>query len=185
MNKAFVKEDDENDDDLIEAAEALPAGSKNYITPAGFRGLKDELAALRAERHEVVKTVTWAAGNGDRSENADYQYGKRRLREIDRRVRFLLRRLEMAEVVDPAKQQHLEKAYFGARVTYENGRGEEHVITIVGVDEVSRRPGLVSWISPIARALRGARPGDTVKFRTPGGVDEIEVIDVKYEQDER
>ncbi len=183
MSKAFVKEDDEGDEDLAEAAEALPPGAKNYITPAGFQMLKDELAALRAERPVVVNTVSWAASNGDRSENADYQYGKRRLREIDRRVRFLLWRMELSEVVDPAKQQHLDKAFFGATVTYVNGRDEEHTLTIVGVDEVSRRPGLVSWISPIAKAMRGSRVGDTVRFRTPGGVEEIEVLRIKYAQD--
>jgi transcription elongation factor GreB len=179
MSKAFVKDDGE-DDEPGEAADALPPGTKNYITPTGHAALKDELAALRAERREVVNTVAWAAGNGDRSENADYLYGKRRLREIDRRVRFLLKRLELAEVVDPARQQHLDRIYFGATVTYVNARDEENTLTIVGVDEAGRGPGLVSWISPIARALRGARAGDVVKFRTPGGAEEIEILAVSY-----
>jgi transcription elongation factor GreB len=182
MSKAFTKETDVEDEDGFEEAAPLPAGTKNYMTPAGFARLRDELQQLiRVERPKVVDTVSWAAGNGDRSENGDYIYGKKRLREIDRRIRFLTKRLELAEVVDPAQQKRHDQVFFGATVTYENSRGEEHTVTIVGVDEADLDRGQVSWISPIARALLKAREGDAVEVRTPAGPDTVEVIKIRYE----
>jgi len=182
MSKAFTKEDDGADeDDLPEESGGLPLGAKNYMTPAGFARMRDELDSLmRKERPEVVKVVSWAAGNGDRSENGDYIYGKKRLREIDRRVRYLSKRLANAEVVDAARRAATEQVFFGATVTYANGKGEERTIQIVGVDEVELDKGHVSWISPIAKALLRAEEGDVVKMRTPQGIDEIEVIAVRY-----
>ena len=182
MSKAFTKEyDGADDDDLPEESGGLPLAAKNYMTPAGFARMREELDTLmRKERPEVVKVVSWAAGNGDRSENGDYIYGKKRLREIDRRVRYLSKRLANAEVVDPARRGPTEQVFFGATVTYANGRGEERTIKIVGVDEVALDQGHVSWISPIAKALLKAEEGDVVKMRTPQGVDDIEVIAVKY-----
>jgi transcription elongation factor GreB len=182
VSKAFTKEDAETKDDLPEEpAVALPAGAKNYITPAGFRRMQEELKHLQtAERPRIVEIVSWAAGNGDRSENGDYIYGKQRLREIDRRLRFLAKRLEIAEVVDPAQQKNLERVFFGATVTYANARDEEHTITIVGVDEVDADNGRVSWISPIARALLKAQEGDIVELRTPHGIEPIEVVEIRY-----
>ena len=183
MSKAFVREGtDEGDDDAPEAAPALPAGGRNYMTPGGFARLKAELKQLvEAERPEVVKTVAWAASLGDRSENADYIYGKRRLREIDRRVRFLIKRLESAEVVDCAGRD-TDQVFFGARVTIRT-RGEKREIRIVGVDEVDPARGLVSWVSPVAQALiRGkARAGERVKVRTPAGEELVEILEVSYE----
>jgi transcription elongation factor GreB len=182
MSKAFTKEDADLDDDLPgDEPAALPAGAKNYITPDGFRRMQEELKTLQGvERPRIVEIVSWAAGNGDRSENGDYIYGKRRLREIDRRMRFLLKRLEAAEVVDPARQAHLDRVFFGATVTYANERDEERTITIVGVDEVDADHGRVSWISPIARALMKAREGDVVELRTPHGIEPIEVVKIRY-----
>ena len=181
MSKAFVKEDADDAEELPEEAPALPAGAKNYITPAGFRRLRDELKQLQqTERPRIVDIVAWAAGNGDRSENGDYIYGKQRLREIDRRLRFLAKRLEAAEVVDPARQAHHDRVFFGATVTYANAADEERTVTIVGVDEIDADNGKVSWISPIARALMKAREGDVVELRTPHGVEPIEVIEIRY-----
>jgi transcription elongation factor GreB len=182
MSKAFTKESDGDDeDDLPEDVGGLPISAKNYMTPQGFGRMREELdALLRKERPEVVKVVTWAAGNGDRSENGDYIYGKKRLREIDRRVRYLSKRLANAEVVDAAKRAKTDQVFFGATVTYANGRGEERTIKIVGVDEVELDKGHVSWISPIAKALLRAEEGDVVKMRTPGGVEEIEIVKVEY-----
>jgi transcription elongation factor GreB len=182
MSKAFTKEDTEAEEDLPdEEPAALPAGTKNYITPDGFRRLQEELKHLQqTERPKIVEIVSWAAGNGDRSENGDYIYGKRRLREIDRRMRFFAKRLEAAEMVDPAKQAHLDRVFFGATVTYANARDEEKTITIVGVDEVDADNGKVSWISPIARALMKAQEGDVVELRTPHGPEPIEVVEIKY-----
>jgi transcription elongation factor GreB len=182
MSKAFTKEDDGADeDDLPEESGGLPLAAKNYMTPAGFARMREELDTLmRKERPEVVKVVSWAAGNGDRSENGDYIYGKKRLREIDRRVRYLSKRLANAEVVDAARRAATEQIFFGATVTYANGRGEERTIKIVGVDEVALEKGHVSWISPIAKALLRAEEGDVVKMRTPQGIDELEVISVSY-----
>ena len=182
MSKAFTREDDsapenEGGDD----APSLPAGTKNYMTPAGFQRLRDELRELsRVERPKVVETVAWAAGNGDRSENGDYIYGKRRLREIDRRIRFLTKRLEVAQVVDPALQKNRDQVFFGATVTYVNARDEEHTVTIVGIDEADLERGQVSWIAPIARALLKAQVGDAVELRTPAGPDTIEVLAIRY-----
>ena len=182
MSKAFTREDDGADeDDLPEESGGLPLAAKNYMTPAGFARMREELDGLmRKERPEVVKVVSWAASNGDRSENGDYIYGKKRLREIDCRVRYLSKRLANAEVVDPARRGKTEQVFFGATVTYANGRGEERTIKIVGVDEVALDKGHVSWISPIAKALLRAEEGDVVKMRTPQGVDDIEVIEVRY-----
>jgi len=181
MSKAFTKETDSDDDEQPDDAPALPSGGKNYMTPQGFQRMQDEHRHLmRVERPRVVEVVSWAAGNGDRSENGDYLYGKKRLREIDRRIRFLTKRLEIAYVVDPAQQKDLEQVFFGATVTYINGREEEHTITIVGVDEADLENGLVSWVSPIARALHKATEGDVVDLRTPAGVDHIEVLAIRY-----
>jgi transcription elongation factor GreB len=180
MSKAFVKESDD-EADLPDEPPAIPAGVKNYMTPQGHRGLQDELRRLlRVERPKVVETVAWAAGNGDRSENGDYIYGKRRLREIDRRIRFLTKRLESAEVVDPTQQKNRDQVFFGATVSYSNERGTETTITIVGIDEADFARGQVSWISPIARALIKAREGDTVELRAPAGVEQIEVLAICY-----
>jgi transcription elongation factor GreB len=182
MNKAFVKESDNDDEDELgpEAAK-LPPGTKNYITTEGYRRLRAELAHLMTEdRPAVVQVVSWAASNGDRSENGDYLYGKKRLREIDRRMRFLTKRLEIAEVVDPATQPNKDQVFFGASVFYTDQHGKEYRITIVGVDEADPLRGKISWISPVARALLKAREGDTVTLRTPAGLDELDVIDVNY-----
>lgn len=182
MNKAFVKEGDgDDDDDLDVALPQIPAGAKNYITPAGHIAMRDELLRLiDVERPEVVSIVSWAASNGDRSENGDYIYGKRRLREIDRRIRFLTKRLEIAEVVDPALHHGNDQIFFGATVTYLNGQGERHTVSIVGIDELDPLNGRISWISPVARALTKAREGDVVTLNTPGGTDELEIISVAY-----
>ncbi|WP_417822068.1 transcription elongation factor GreB [Terasakiella sp.] len=153
----------------------------NYITPQGLQTLKDEKHQLwSVERSEVVKVVTWAAGNGDRSENADYQYGKRRLREIDRRVRFLTKRIEAAVVVNPEEQTNRDQIFFGAFVVYENEREEKVSVRIVGEDEVDSTNGLISWISPVARALMKARVGDLVTVKTPKGDDELEILEIRY-----
>ena len=155
---------------------------RNYMTPQGYARLKEEMAGLLdRERPEVVKVVSWAASNGDRSENGDYIYGKKRLREIDRRIRFLTKRLGSAVVVDPADRGETDQIYFGATVTYATRSGAEHTVSIVGMDEVDMKRGRVSWISPIAKALLRRRPGDVLRLATPGGVEEIEVIDVRYE----
>jgi transcription elongation factor GreB len=180
MNKAFVKESDDDDDSDV-AVPAIPAGTKNYMTPEGHRRLKDELLRLiDVERPEVVRVVSWAASNGDRSENGDYIYGKRRLREIDRRIRFLTKRLDLAEVVDPSVHHGSDQIFFGATITYENQAGEEHTVTIVGIDELDPLNGKISWISPVARALTKSREGDSVVLNTPAGVDELTIISVSY-----
>ena len=182
MSKAFTKESDgEDEDDLPEESGGLPLAAKNYMTPAGFTRMREELDSLmRKERPEVVKVVTWAAGNGDRSENGDYIYGKKRLREIDRRIRFLIKRLDIAVVADPSAHHGKDQVFFGATVTYANDAGDERTIKIVGVDEVELDKGHVSWISPIAKALLRAEEGDVVKMRTPAGVEEIEIVKVTY-----
>ena len=182
MNKAFVKESTDNDDDDLEAGHPeIPAGTKNYITPAGYERMRNELLHLiDEERPEVVKLVSWAASNGDRSENGDYIYGKRRLREIDRRIRFLTKRLDLAEVVDSSRQESVDQVFFGATVEYGTEDGESHTITIVGIDEVDLDHGHVSWISPIARALLKAKIGDQVTLHTPAGPEPIDVLDVRY-----
>lgn len=182
MSKAFVKEDnDDLDEDLVPEAVALPAGTKNYLTVYGYKALRAELRHLvKTERPEVVQVVSWAASNGDRSENGDYIYGKKRLREIDRRIRFLTKRLEIAEVVDPALQPTKDRVFFGATVTYADQDGQEFTVTIVGVDEAEPLEGKISWISPVARALLKAEEGDVVTLRTPGGVQELDILEVSY-----
>ena len=181
MSKAFTKEADSDDDDDSGALPPLPSGSKNYMTPAGYARLRDELLNLiDNERPRIVEIVHWAASNGDRSENGDYLYGKKRLREIDRRIRFLTKRLDVAEVVDPSAHHGSDQIYFGATVTYANSKGEERTITIKGIDEVDHLAGEVSWIAPIARALLKAREGDEVQLMTPGGLETLEVVEVRY-----
>ncbi|MCA3217208.1 MAG: transcription elongation factor GreB [Burkholderiales bacterium] len=183
MSKAFVKETAAEDDGEEITAPAIPVGSRNYMTPAGHARLKGELLhLLKVERPEMVRTVSWAASNGDRSENGDYIYGKKRLREIDRRIRFLTKRLDAAEVVDPAARETTDQIFFGATVSYLDGAGDERTISIVGIDEVDLARGYVSWISPIARTLTKAREGDMVQLRTPAGVDTLEVLAVRYVQ---
>ena len=180
MSKAFVRETGD-EADLPDEPPGIPAGVKNYMTPEGHRRMQDELRQLlRMERPKVLETVAWAAGNGDRSENGDYIYGKRRLREIDRRVRFLSKRLDNAEVVDPNQQKKRDQVFFGATVTYTDGLGTEMTITIVGVDEADLGRGQVSWLSPIARALMKAHQGDIVELRAPAGVEQIEVLAIRY-----
>ncbi len=180
MSKAFTKETD-TEEELPDVVDSLPAGAKNYITPEGLARLEDELRRLtRVERPEVVEVVAWAAGNGDRSDNGDYIYGKKKLREIDRRTRFLLKRLEIAEVVDQSRQTKRDQVFFGATVTYADSRDEERTVRIVGVDEARQEFGEVSWISPIARALHKASEGDVVKLRTPSGIEEVEVVKIAY-----
>jgi transcription elongation factor GreB len=172
-----------DDDDRDEAAAPLPASTRNYVTPAGFERLKDEaLQLLDKERPDLVKVVQWAASNGDRSENADYIYGKRRLREIDRRIRFLTKRLDAAMVVDPAMREATDQVFFGATVTVEYGNGVEKTYSIVGIDEADASRNLVSWISPLARALLKSREGDTVVLRSPSGEEEIEIVSVAYKE---
>jgi len=182
MNKAFTREETTEDDEEFSSAPALPAHAPNYMTPAGFARLKAELDHLNGdERPALVATVSWAAGNGDRSENGDYIYGKKRLREIDRRIRFLVKRLDKAVVVNPVQRRDdSERIYFGATVDIVNGEGEERTVTIVGVDEFDPARGHISWVSPMATALLRSRVGDTVILRTPAGIEEITVEDVRY-----
>lgn len=180
MTKAFKKESDEEPDEP-DQPESLPSHSKNYMTPKGFSILQDELRHLmRDERPKIVETVSWAAKNGDRSENGDYIYGKKRLREIDRRVRYLTKRLLSATVVDPKQQQSLTQVFFGATVTYTQKDGIKKTVTLVGVDEADLTKGKISWISPMAKALIKSSPGDTIEFRTPSGVETLKVLSVKY-----
>ncbi|MDR3435462.1 transcription elongation factor GreB [Telmatospirillum sp.] len=172
---------DENDDDEDEP-QGIPAGAKNYIRPQGLAALQEECRMLlRVERPKVVEIVSWAAGNGDRSENGDYLYGKKRLREIDRRIRFLTKRIESAQVVDPQQQTRRDQVFFGATVTYAHDDDSENTVTIVGVDEADFEKGLVSWISPIARALLKAHVGDLVELRTPSGKQHIEIVAISYD----
>lgn len=183
MSKAFTRESDgadDDDDDAITPSE-LPAGTRNYLTPAGYARLRAELLTLLdVERPQVVEVVSWAAKNGDRSENGDYLYGKKRLREIDRRIRFLTRRLDIADVADPSAHHGSDQVFFGATVTYLSRHGEERTVTIKGVDEADSLSGEVSWVSPIARALLKARVGDEVQLAKPGGLEQIEVLAVRY-----
>ncbi|MFZ5519763.1 MAG: transcription elongation factor GreB [Pseudomonadota bacterium] len=181
MSKAFTKETDGDADDDDLALPALPPGGKNYITPAGYARLRAELLSLiDVERPKVVEIVSWAASNGDRSENGDYLYGKKRLREIDRRIRFLTKRLDIAEVADPSAHHGSDQIFFGATVTYATRKGEERTITIKGIDEADNLKGEVSWVAPIARALLKAREGDEVQLMTPGGLETLEVLEVRY-----
>ncbi|MDO8527885.1 MAG: transcription elongation factor GreB [Deltaproteobacteria bacterium] len=183
MSKAFIKEGDgshEEEEPEIEEP-AIPAGSKNYITPGGFKRLKEELhELLYKKRPEMTATVAWAAGNGDRSENADYIYGKRRLREIDRRIRFLTKRLDAAEVVDPSKRKS-DQIFFGATVVLKDEEGSLKTYSIVGVDEIDFEKNHISWVSPLAKAILKKGEGDVVSFRSPKGPREIEIVEVRYE----
>lgn len=182
MNKAFVRESDSDDEEELQPSLQLPAGTRNYITPAGHARLKQELEHLvKRERPHVVEIVAWAASNGDRSESGDYIYGKRRLREIDRRIRFLTKRLDIAEIVDPLRQGNNDQIFFGARVTVADAGGEENTYTIVGVDEADVGHGRISWVSPLARALIKSREGDTIRFQSPLGVRELDILEVRYE----
>jgi transcription elongation factor GreB len=186
MSKAFTKETEPADDleeEVIDTLSSLPAGSRNYITPCGHARLMDEFQWLmNKERPHVTATVSWAASNGDRSENADYIYGKKRLREIDRRIRFLTKRLDMAEIVDPAAPRDDEtRIFFGATVTFANEKGDEKTVAIVGVDEIDTSKAYISWISPMARALIKAREGDVVTLHAPGGTEELEILEVRYQ----
>jgi len=180
MNKAFTKETDaDTDDDLV--SQPLPVGGKNYITPQGYARLRSELLELiDAERPKVVEIVHWAASNGDRSENGDYLYGKKRLREIDRRIRFLTKRLEIAEIVEPAIHHGSDQVFFGATVTYLEDDSVERTITILGIDEAESSQGQVSWMSPVARVLLKSRVGDEISLAAPGGMHRLEVMGVQY-----
>jgi transcription elongation factor GreB len=183
VNKAFVKEPagEDDDDEAAGGLPPLPAGARNYLTPQGYARLRQELIGLiEQERPKVVEVVSWAAKNGDRSENGDYLYGKKRLREIDRRIRFLTKRLDIAEVADPSLHHGSDQVFFGATVTYATARGEQRTITIKGIDEADSLKGEVSWIAPIARALIKAREGDEVPLLTPGGRELLEVLKVEY-----
>lgn len=181
MSKAFTKESDDTEDDEDSGVPSIPAGVKNYVTPVGYARLRTELLSLLdVERPKVVDIVSWAAKNGDRSENGDYLYGKKRLREIDRRIRFLSKRLDIAEVVDPSVHHGVDQVFFGATVRYVNSRDEERTVTIKGVDEADSAAGEISWIAPMARALLGAHVGDEVRVQTPVGVDLVEVLAVRY-----
>jgi transcription elongation factor GreB len=182
MSKAFTRENDNEDDDELTPLPAIPPGTKNYITPAGFRQMKDEYKQLwEVERPALVQTISWAASNGDRSENGDYIYGKKRLREIDRRLRFLAKRLENSEVIDPAQRQGCEQVFFGATVTVCHGDGVERTYSIVGVEEADVSRGRISWVSPLARTLLKARADDTVLLQLPNGVEELVVVEVIYQ----
>ena len=179
MNKAFTKETDPDDEEPTLGP--LPVGGKNYITPQGYEGLRCELLDLiDSERPKVVEMVHWAASNGDRSENGDYLYGKKRLREIDRRIRFLTQRLEIAAISDPSIHHGSDQVFFGATVTYADDRGAERTVTILGIDEANTALGQISWISPVARALLKSRVGDEVNLVTPHGVQVLEVLKVEY-----
>ncbi len=183
MSKAFTRESDEGGDEEQEFAPQLPQGTKNYVTPTGYQRLLDELEQLwKVERPALVQTITWAASNGDRSENGDYIYGKKRLREIDRRIRFLSKRIDHAEVIDPTKRGECDQVFFGATVTVCSRDGAERSYSIVGIDEADPARGLISWVSPLARALLKAREADVVAVRVPGGIDELEVVEVSYRE---
>lgn len=181
MSKAFVRESDGDDDEDLSPSLKLPPGTRNYISPAGHRRLRDELEFLvKTERPRIVEVVAWAASNGDRSENGDYIYGKRRLREIDRRIRFLSKRIDNAEIVDPLRQGDNDQIFFGARVTVADEDGVENTYTIVGVDEADVTRGRISWVSPLARALIKAREGENIRFQSPVGVRELDILEVVY-----
>mgnify|MGYP005846599403 CR=1 FL=1 len=181
MSKAFIREDGPEEDDEEAGMPPLPAGTKNYMTPGGHARMQAELLHLvKTERPEVVSVVSWAAGNGDRSENGDYIYGKKRLREIDRRIRFLTKRLENCVVVDPRQQENTDRVFFGATVTIIDAEGSEATYSIVGMDEADPARGRISWISPLARALIKARLGDTVRFQAPSGTRELEIVAIEY-----
>ncbi len=181
MNKAFTKEGEGEDDGPDHQPDSLPDHGKNYMTPFGFALLQKEMKTLqREERPKVVEVVSWAAGNGDRSENGDYIYGKKRLREIDRRIRYLSKSLKSAIVVDPQQQQGLDQVFFGATVLYAREDGSEHIVKLVGLDEADLKQGKISWISPLARALMKAHAGDTVELHTPAGIEHIDILEITY-----
>lgn len=182
MSKAFTREDDSgSDDDLPEDQDTLPAGTKNYMTPRGLAALQEELRwLLRTERPRIVDIVSWAAGNGDRSENGDYLYNKKRLREIDRRIRYLTKRVESAVPVDPAQQQGVDRVFFGATVTYARADDSEHTVQLVGVDEADLDQGRINWLSPVARALMKGQVGDIVEVRTSAGAESLEILAIAY-----
>ncbi len=181
MSKAFTKEDDSQDDSPDVELQALPT-RKNYITPKGFAKMKDELhLLLNKTRPDLTQVIAWAASNGDRSENADYIYGKRRLREIDRRIRFLSKRLEIAEVIDPVSVKS-EKVQFGATVTFQNEEGVKKKISIVGIDEIDPGNGKISWISPLAKVLLNQPAGEAVTFHSPKGEEELEILKIEYRE---
>ncbi|MEO7390996.1 MAG: transcription elongation factor GreB [Ramlibacter sp.] len=181
MSKAFTRETDGDGEEDEAPTPALAPGGKNYMTPQGYARVRAELLQLiDEERPKVVEVVHWAASNGDRSENGDYIYGKKRLREIDRRIRFLTQRIEAAEVADPAVHHGSDQIFFGATVAYADESGRERSVTIMGIDEADSAQGQVSWISPVARALLKAREGDVVRLQTPSGAQEIEVLKVSY-----
>jgi transcription elongation factor GreB len=182
MSKAFTKEDGpEHDDDDTDVPDILPRNLKNYMTPTGAEALQKELRTLLyEERPKIVEIVAWAAGNGDRSENGDYIYGKKRLREIDRRVRYLTKRLDTVEIVDPVRQQHLKQVFFGATVTYAHDDDSEHTVTLVGVDEADASTGRISWLSPMAKALLKASVGDRVALHSPAGSRTLEIVAIRY-----
>ncbi len=182
MNKAFVRENDDADDEEEGlAVTPLPVGARNYITPVGHaRLLSEREQLLRVERPKIVEIVSWAASNGDRSENGDYLYGKKRLREIDRRIRFLTKRLDIAQIVDPLLQTNVNQIFFGATVAIYDEQGGEHEYAIVGIDETDTAKGRISWVSPLARALLKAKEGDQIRFISPVGVREIEVLEIRY-----
>jgi transcription elongation factor GreB len=183
MSKPATNEQAVDEDEDIESAAPIPPGAKNYMTPQGHARLKSEaLHLLNKERPELVKVVAWAASNGDRSENADYIYGKRRLREIDRRIRFLTKRLEAAEVMDPAAREQTDQVFFGATVTVADEDGHESIYSIVGIDEADVGRGRISWVSPLARALVKHREGDQITFKTPGGDHVLEIVRVEYKE---
>ncbi len=181
MSKAFVSNDNEETEEEDQEAPGLPLGTNNYMTPGGHSRMLAELnQLLRVERPEVVSVVSWAAGNGDRSENGDYIYGKKRLREIDRRIRFLSKRLERAVVVDPGAREQSDKVYFGATVTVIDEAGEQARYSLVGIDEADPAKGRISWISPLAKALLKAEIGDSIRFQSPGGWRVLEIENVEY-----
>jgi transcription elongation factor GreB len=180
MSKAFTKESDSADTE-VEETDALPAHSKNYVTPRGLAALQEEFRKLLYdERPKVVEIVSWAAGNGDRSENGDYIYGKKRLREIDSRVRYLMKRIDSAEVVDPERQKNQDQVFFGATVEYARKDNTQQKLTIVGIDEADLTNGKINWLSPVARALMKAHVGDVIEFRTPSGPEMVEVLSIEY-----
>ena len=181
MLKHFSAIDPDDDEESEGKVPPIPPGSKNYIRPQGYARIKEELLQLiDVDRPEVVRIVSWAASNGDRSENGDYIYGKRRLREIDRRIRFLTKRMDSAEVVDPSVHEGSQQIFFGATVVYENQTGQSHTVTIVGIDEIDPLQGLISWISPVARVITKAFAGDSVMLATPGGMETLEILEVSY-----
>lgn len=181
MSTTFVPDPNAEDDEEAQGLAPLPAGTKNYITPQGFARLQQELLTLiDEERPKVVDIVHWAASNGDRSENGDYIYGKKRLREIDRRIRFLTKRMDMASITDPSVHHGSDQVFFGATVTYEDAEGQTQTVTILGTDEADSAKGQVSWVSPIARALIKSRVGDVVQLQTPAGVKQLDIVQVTY-----